>query len=264
MATVEELINKSSLQGLVPVVKNAAILLIKMCHDRNVELRITHGYRSLSEQQKIYDQGRTAASKAKGEKIVTNAKPGYSLHNFGLAIDIYLIKAGYDLKADKNGNGIADWMEVVTVAKLSGFEWGGDWEGFVDSPHFEMNFGLKTAQLRNGAYPTIAQMKAVQDKLDAIQKKEEPAVNEELKLFKEESVKVIDALDKRVKALEKRSVPPVWANDLLADLKSKGLMSTANDKGYDAATTLTILNNAGLLTKEFLEHVARVNKGGTA
>ena len=31
------------------------------------------------------------------------------------------------MKYDGNGNSVADWTEVVQLAKELGFEWGGDW-----------------------------------------------------------------------------------------------------------------------------------------
>ena len=61
--------------------------LILECYNQGVWYYATSGMRTWEEQQKLYNQGRTAESKAKGEKIVTNAKPGSSYHNYGLAID---------------------------------------------------------------------------------------------------------------------------------------------------------------------------------
>ena len=47
------------------------------------EVFITDGYRSHEEQAELYAKGRT-----KPGQIVTYAKPGWSWHNFGLAIDV--------------------------------------------------------------------------------------------------------------------------------------------------------------------------------
>jgi peptidoglycan L-alanyl-D-glutamate endopeptidase CwlK len=43
----------------------------------------TSGYRPFEEQQRLFDQGRGAPG-----PIVTRARPGYSAHNWGLAVDL--------------------------------------------------------------------------------------------------------------------------------------------------------------------------------
>lgn len=117
------------------------------------EMRYTHGYRSNKEQDAIYAQGRTTPG-----NIVTNAKGGQSMHNYGLAVDFALFtrdgkKVVWDTKSDFDKDGKADWMEVVEEAKKLGFEWGGDWKNFVDSPHFQMTAGLTDKQVFSGIKP---------------------------------------------------------------------------------------------------------------
>jgi peptidoglycan L-alanyl-D-glutamate endopeptidase CwlK len=87
---------------------------------------------------------------------VTNAKGGQSYHNFGLAIDIVLLvdkdkngtfeSASWETNVGFDGDGVADWMEVVKIFKLNGWAWGGDWK-FIDKPHFEKTFGLSVKHL---------------------------------------------------------------------------------------------------------------------
>lgn len=102
--------------------------------------RFAYTLRTFAEQDSLYAQGRTSA----GPKV-TNAKGGQSSHNFGFAIDIVLIKiekdgktgsASWQTDVDFDGDGVADWMEVVKIFKLYGWEWGGDWK-FIDKPHFQ-------------------------------------------------------------------------------------------------------------------------------
>lgn len=103
--------------------------------------RIISSLRTFKEQEALYAQGRT-----KPGKKVTNAKPGQSIHNYGLAVDICLIidgkVASWDTKADWDGDKQSDWMEVVTIFKRHGWEWGGSWISFKDMPHFQKTFGL--------------------------------------------------------------------------------------------------------------------------
>lgn len=102
---------------------------------KGVRLRFTHTLRTNSEQDGLYAQGRT-----KPGKIVTNAKGGQSIHNYGLAFDIVIL-------LDKDNNGTFEtasftvdkyWKQVAEFFKSKGFEWGGDWKSFKDYPHFEV------------------------------------------------------------------------------------------------------------------------------
>ncbi|GAE93461.1 endolysin [Gracilibacillus boraciitolerans JCM 21714] len=57
----------------------------------------------------------------------------------------------WDLEYDGNQNGQSDWMEVVEIAKLLGFSWGGgDFTRFSDYPHLQMDFGLSITELKWG------------------------------------------------------------------------------------------------------------------
>jgi peptidoglycan L-alanyl-D-glutamate endopeptidase CwlK len=116
--------------------------------------RFAFTLRTFAEQDALYAQGRTT----KGVKV-TNAKGGQSWHNYGLAIDIVMLHdkddngtnetASWDNKIDFDGDGVADWLEVVYVFKLYGWEWGGDWTSFKDTPHFQKTFGLTIAEARS-------------------------------------------------------------------------------------------------------------------
>jgi len=106
--------------------------------------RFSYTLRTFAEQESIYAQGRT-----KPGKIVTNAKPGLSYHNYGLAIDIVLIvdsKASWDIVKDFDGDGKSDWQEVVKIFKQFGWEAGIDWK-FSDAPHFQKTLGYSVRQL---------------------------------------------------------------------------------------------------------------------
>jgi len=107
--------------------------------------RFSYTLRTFAEQDALFAQGRT-----KPGKIITNAKGGLSMHNYGLAIDIVLIKDGkeavWDVKGDFDDDGKSDWMEVVNIFKQYGWEWGGDWK-FYDAPHFQKAFGKSVREL---------------------------------------------------------------------------------------------------------------------
>jgi peptidoglycan L-alanyl-D-glutamate endopeptidase CwlK len=113
--------------------------------------RFSFTLRTFAEQDALFAQGRT-----KPGKIVTKAKGGLSMHNYGLAIDVVLLldrdgdgvftEASWDTKGDYDADGVADWMEIVRVFKEFGWEWGGDWK-FYDAPHFQKTFGKSVREL---------------------------------------------------------------------------------------------------------------------
>ncbi|HET6625076.1 MAG TPA: M15 family metallopeptidase [Nocardioidaceae bacterium] len=104
---------------------------------------IVSGLRTFPEQAGLYAQGRS-----KPGKIVTNAKPGQSYHNFGLAFDFAVMKNG-SLVWDP---GHPDWKAFVRMGKKSGFSWGGDWTSFKDYPHLQWADAPGLATLR-GDFP---------------------------------------------------------------------------------------------------------------
>jgi peptidoglycan hydrolase-like protein with peptidoglycan-binding domain len=161
----------ASLEGLHPYVKAKAEELIANANKRltgNYKIMITQGLRTKAAQNDLYAQGRTQAQlnavglsnvKAKPSmQKVTNARGGYSMHNYGLAIDFALKSTDgkdvtWEMNKDFDGDGKADWMEVVEEAKKLGFEWGGDWKSFKDYPHFQMTAGLTDKQVYSGLVP---------------------------------------------------------------------------------------------------------------
>jgi peptidoglycan L-alanyl-D-glutamate endopeptidase CwlK len=115
--------------------------------------RFAYTLRTFAEQNALYAQGRTKLYDASGKRlgVVTKAKGGQSIHNYGLALDIVLIKdnrtASWEDNVDFDRDGKADWAEVVNILKANGWEWGGDWRSFKDKPHFEKRFGYTWKQL---------------------------------------------------------------------------------------------------------------------
>lgn len=142
--------------GLHPVVAESEKLLVRKAARRGIEVVITHDFRSIDEQNALYNQGRSLSG-----NIVTNAKGGESYHNYGLAIDFALRTPEgdvvWDMERDDNGNGKPDWLEVVELAKELGFTWGGDWANFPDYPHLQMDFGLSINDLKRGKRPPDTQ-----------------------------------------------------------------------------------------------------------
>jgi peptidoglycan LD-endopeptidase CwlK len=137
---------------LHPIVEERTNQLIEKAATKGISILITDDFRSAVDQDRLYEKGRSSEG-----NIVTHAKGGESFHNFGLAVDFSLkLPTGdviWDRAYDGNGNSVADWTEVVDIAKELGFEWGGDWQNFKDYPHLQMNFGLTINELQSGERP---------------------------------------------------------------------------------------------------------------
>lgn len=87
------------------------------------------GTRTHAEQEAIYEQGRTEAG-----RIITNARPGDSYHQYGLAADV--VPIAYKGLPDWNPLG-ADWATIGAIGEGLGLTWGGRWSK-PDKPHFQL------------------------------------------------------------------------------------------------------------------------------
>uniref|UniRef100_UPI0030F5E7DE M15 family metallopeptidase n=1 Tax=Paenibacillus sp. FSL R10-2748 TaxID=2954658 RepID=UPI0030F5E7DE len=138
---------------------------------------------------------------------------------------------------------LPDWSKVVEEAKKLGLEWGGDWRSFKDMPHFQMTFGLSTADFRAGKCPTQVQLNAVLVRLNKLNMGDEEMTAEEKAAFK--------ALQKRVIALEsanKLTKVPTWAEQACINAKGAGVLDTENDGSYDFYRMVTLLDRAGVFS----------------
>lgn len=134
---------------LHPKVRAEALEIYTICCEKltgRAEPIVVQGLRTFAYQADLYAQGRT-----KPGKIVTNAKPGLSYHNYGLAVDYALLVDGktisWDFGKDYDGDFVADFKEIVQVHKAYGWAWGGDFHSIIDQPHFEKPFGKSVRQL---------------------------------------------------------------------------------------------------------------------
>ncbi|MGN0869461.1 MAG: M15 family metallopeptidase [Akkermansia sp.] len=106
---------------------------------RGLDLRIICGTRSYAEQDKLY---------AKRPRV-TNARGGYSMHNFGIAFDIGIFRKGQyldniDPRADKEYIALHSACGAPT-----GMEWGGNFKSITDYPHYQLaRWGSGSSRLR--------------------------------------------------------------------------------------------------------------------
>jgi peptidoglycan L-alanyl-D-glutamate endopeptidase CwlK len=74
---------------LLPQVQPYARALIGKAAAAGITIKVISGLRTHEEQNDLYAQGRT-----KRGPIVTNARGGYSNHNFGIAFDAGVFESG--------------------------------------------------------------------------------------------------------------------------------------------------------------------------
>jgi peptidoglycan L-alanyl-D-glutamate endopeptidase CwlK len=164
-ATLDYLINRSKgqLTGVHALLVDKALQLVNKAYNQGVRIAVTSGYRSNEEQAEKYGEGRKSyiyKGKEYGnprKAVVSNAKPGSSFHNFGLAFDVTV----FDINKNPVWNDYAAYAKVGKIGQSIGLTWGADWDGdgdvkdekFTDLPHFQYTFGLSLKQLNAGAKP---------------------------------------------------------------------------------------------------------------
>lgn len=148
------------LSFLYPDIKTRAIHLFNDIEKvLNLKTRITEGIRSMSRQEKLYSCGRVKIDGVwrvdNPRAVLTNARPGESMHHYGLAFDICF--QGRDPYLAEYPKNIFDhtWRKVGEIGQRNGFKWGFDWNGNglvdgndFDRPHFEMSYGERAHDLR--------------------------------------------------------------------------------------------------------------------
>lgn len=119
------------IEDLEPVTRAMCEKFLAGAAELGHAIRVTHTLRTMDEQAHLYAQGRTLPGKR-----VTNAKPGQSAHNYGMAFDICFIgKYPYPPEDDPR------WLQLGLFGESLGLSWGGPngkGDNFTfDRPHFE-------------------------------------------------------------------------------------------------------------------------------
>lgn len=135
-------LNSQRILSLLPKVQEEAKEWLSECEKQGVWVLVTDAYRNWAMQAWLYASGRIRPG-----KIVTYAKPGYSMHNFRVALDF--------VPADGNGKAhyedITRYYQAINLAKHLGFMSGSDWASpKTDLPHLEFTQGHDIAYFRNG------------------------------------------------------------------------------------------------------------------
>ena len=105
-----------------------------------IKAKIISGSRTYAAQNRLFRQGRYGNP----GPIITHARGGRSNHNFGIAWDIGIFTetGGYITEG-------AAYDKAAEAGMSETLEWGGDWSGFVDKPHYQLKLGISLAMLRD-------------------------------------------------------------------------------------------------------------------
>lgn len=129
--------NDRDINHLHPDLQQLCRKFLARCQAQNIATIIIYTWRSISEQDALYAQGRMTPG-----KIVTNAKGGQSKHNF--TVDGKPASKAFDFTI-KNRDGTLnwnidsrEWKSAIAIGKELGLVWGGDFRKMRDADHFEI------------------------------------------------------------------------------------------------------------------------------
>lgn len=129
------------IEDLHPTVAALASRFVAACRAEGIDVILTSTYRDEASQAELYAQGRS-----KPGARVTNAKPGFSWHQYRCAFDFAPIVNG---KIPWHDTPL--WVRCGEIGEAVGLEWAGRWKSFVELAHLQYTGGLTMAQLRAGA-----------------------------------------------------------------------------------------------------------------
>ena len=112
---------------LLPEAQPYARALVTKAGADGITIKVISGLRTYDEQNDLYALGRT-----KPGRIVTNARGGFSNHNFGIAFDVGVFEGSQYLDESPK------YKAVGVLGTDLGLEWGGNWKTIQDEPHFQL------------------------------------------------------------------------------------------------------------------------------
>ncbi|HEX8279983.1 MAG TPA: M15 family metallopeptidase [Chthoniobacterales bacterium] len=119
--------SEKAIATLQAEVRPYARALVLKAASMGINIKVISGLRTYAEQNELYAQGRS-----KPGRIVTNARGGYSNHNFGIAFDIGVFDGAKYIPESPR------YKALGAMGVALGLEWGGNWKTIKDEPHFQL------------------------------------------------------------------------------------------------------------------------------
>jgi len=129
MSKMMDDISESRLKGVHPLLADKVRQMADLLAKEGITIRVTQGLRTWDEQAELYAKGRSEPG-----EIVTNAPPGSSYHNYGLAVDVVPM-TGVGPNWDPTHPA---WRRIISVGTSVGLQSGALWRTFKDYPHFQL------------------------------------------------------------------------------------------------------------------------------
>lgn len=153
MDTISEL----RLAALHPLLQQKVRAMDAALTAQGIQIRVVQGLRTEQYQDALFAKGRTDASLlAQGitagalarinaadpnhanEERVTNAPGGYSMHNFGLAVDCVPGIRGREPWVPNWDSKHPDFAAMIAAGEAQGLVCGATWKSIPDKPHFQL------------------------------------------------------------------------------------------------------------------------------
>ncbi len=119
--------SEKTIATLHPEVRPYARTLVLKAAAIGITIKVISGLRTYAEQDALYAKGRT-----KPGRKVTNARGGYSNHNFGIAFDVGVFQGSSYIPESPS------YKAVGALGVELGLDWGGNWKTIKDEPHFQL------------------------------------------------------------------------------------------------------------------------------
>lgn len=128
-------VSEQRLAKVHPLLQQKIHGLANSLKGQNIVIHVVQGLRSWEDQAKIYAQGRTTPG-----DVVTDAPPGHSMHEFGLAVDCEPSLNGVSGVYVPDGvAGSPRYLAMRAIAEAEGLVSGSRWHHPVDWPHLQLS-----------------------------------------------------------------------------------------------------------------------------
>lgn len=163
----KDLLTRIDWSLIYPPLVEAMFELAGACRKRGADYFAISGYRSYAEQTRLYAKGRDKNGKKIG-RVVTNARPGRSSHNFGIAID-WCLDSEQDRKGLQPDWNLESYEILAEEAERLGLEPALRWRSFREGPHVQLDLASKNLSLwmLRGRYEKTGKLESAWHLLDA-------------------------------------------------------------------------------------------------